>query len=372
MRKAKEYPHVTKQIYHAELTTCLSCGARLRRYASVSQRTVITLDGVVRVVHCAYRCPDPACVSAARTYRSTIADGLALPGFTFGLDIVLLVGQLRLAGHQTVDEVHATLQAQLTSFGTTVSRREILYLFDAYCTLLRASQSIADDHVWQAQTRSNGGVIISIDGIQPDKGSETIYLVRDVVTGRLLAAENVRSSDTATMTALLRPIRELGVPVIGAVSDAQVSLLQAIATLWPDIPHQVCQFHYLREASRPMFDVDRKVRKQLRKALQQDVRSVRRELDAYAVKLNPNDADDQRTAAQLHILDEYALATQTALNVDALQPFQYASPAVDDALAAIATSLDGLQKGAPQPPLWWPNARAYAPSSPDGSSGETT
>ena len=51
MRKAKEYPHVTKQIYHAELTTCLSCGARLRRYASVFQRTVITLDGVVRVVH---------------------------------------------------------------------------------------------------------------------------------------------------------------------------------------------------------------------------------------------------------------------------------------------------------------------------------
>lgn len=174
MRRAKVYPSVTKQIYHAELTTCLSCGARLRRYASVSHRTVVTLDGVVRVVHCAYRCPDSTCVSAARTYRSTVADGLALPGFTFGLDIVLLVGQLRLAGHQTVDEIHATLQARLTPFGTTVSRREILYLFDAYCTLLRASQSIADDHVWHEQTRSNGGVIISIDGIQPDKGSETI------------------------------------------------------------------------------------------------------------------------------------------------------------------------------------------------------
>jgi len=76
-----------------------------------------------------------------------------------------------------------------------------------------------------------------------DKGSETIYLVRDVVTGRLLAAENVRISDTPTITALLQPIRDLGVPVVGAVSDAQESLLQAIAALWPDIPHQVCQFH---------------------------------------------------------------------------------------------------------------------------------
>ncbi|MBX0328417.1 transposase [Oscillochloris sp. ZM17-4] len=183
-------------------------------------------------------------------------------------------------------------------------------------------------------------------GIQPDKGSETIYLVRDVVTGRLLAAESVRISDTPTITALLQPIRDLGVPVVGAVSDAQESLLQAIAALWPDIPHQVGQFHYLREASRLMFDVDRKVRKQIRKALQQDIRMVRRQLGAHTTTLDPTDTDDQRTATQIAILDDYALAAQTALNLDALQPFQYASPAVDDALGAIATSLGALKKGA--------------------------
>jgi Transposase, Mutator family len=346
MRKAKVYPHVTKQIYHPEITTCLTCGSRLRRATSLAQRTVVTLDGVIRVVHCGSRCPTPDCATATRLYRSTVADGLALPGFTFGLDIVLLVGHLRLASHQTVDEVHAALQARLSPLGTTVSRREILYLFDAYCTLLRASQSLVDDHAWQAQTRTNGGVIISIDGIQPDKGSETIYLVRDVVTGRLLAAENVRISDTATITALLRPIRDLGVPVVGAVSDGQVALLEAITALWPDIPHQLCQFHYLREATRPMFDVDRKVRKQIRKALQQDVRAVRRQIETHTRKLDGQNADDQRTAAQLQILDDYALAAQTALNVDALQPLQYASPVVDEALDAIATSLEGLEKGA--------------------------
>lgn len=39
------------------------------------------------------------------------ADGLALPGFTFGLDVVILVGHLRLSNHQTVDEVHQTRAA---------------------------------------------------------------------------------------------------------------------------------------------------------------------------------------------------------------------------------------------------------------------
>lgn len=351
MRTAKVYPTVTKRIYHAEITICPSCGTRLRRYATVSQRTLITLDGVVRVVHSAYRCPQPDCPTATRPYRSTVADGLALPGFTFGLDVVLLVGHLRLAQHQTVDQIHLALQERLTPLGVTISRREILYLFDAYCTLLRTSQALANDQRWQEHTRANGGVIISIDGIQPDKGSETIYLVRDVVTGRLLAAENVRISDTPTITALLRSIHELDVPVVGAVSDAQESLLQAIAALWPDIPHQVCQFHYLREASRPMYDVDRKVRKQIRKAIQQDVRTVRRQLEAHTTTLPRTDADDQRTVAQCQILDDYALAAQTVLNLDALQPFQYASPAVDDALNAIATSLGGLEKGALERPL---------------------
>jgi hypothetical protein len=350
MRTAKIYPTVTKQIYHAEMTMCPTCGSRLRRALTVSQRTVVTLDGVRQIVHCGYRCPQTDCPTASRAYRSTVADGLALPGFTFGLDVVLLVGHLRLSDHQTVDEIHGAVQARLTPLGVTISRREILYLFDAYCTLLRTSQTIADDHAWQAHLRTTGGVIISIDGIQPDKGSETIYLVRDVVTGRLLAAENIRCSDTATMTALLQPIRDLGIPVVGAVSDAQESLLQSIAAVWPDIPHQVCQFHYLREASRPMFDIDRKVRKQIRKAIQQDVRTVRRQIDTQAAKLDPQDAEDQRTAAQLQILDDYALAAQTALNVDALQPLQYASPVVDTALDAIATSLEGLKKGAPWPP----------------------
>jgi hypothetical protein len=96
-----------------------------------------------------------------------------------------------------------------------------------------------------------------------------------------------------------------------------------------------------------MYDVDRKVRKQMRKAIQQDVRSVRQQLEHHRAKLDPDTADDQRTAAQMQLLDDYALAAQTALNVDALQPFAYASPVVDDALTEIAASLERLEKGGP-------------------------
>ena len=121
-----------------------------------------------------------------------------MPGFTYGLDVVVLVGHLHLGQHQTVDEVHQVVQERLTPLGVSISRREILYLFDAYCTLLRAASSAKQDRAWLAQVKAKGGIIVSVDGIQPDRGNETIYLVRDALTGRVLAAENVTSSEAVT------------------------------------------------------------------------------------------------------------------------------------------------------------------------------
>jgi len=96
-----------------------------------------------------------------------------------------------------------------------------------------------------------------------------------------------------------------------------------------------------------MYAHDRGVRKKMRTAIQQDVRTVRQQLDHHIANLDPNAEDDQRTAAQLAILDADALAAQTSLNVDATQPFAYARPAVDAALSEVAASLERLENGGP-------------------------
>jgi hypothetical protein len=341
MRRPKVYPPLPKRICRPEFTTCLTCGTRLRRYATLSERPLITLEGPLHLTHCGYRCPDPTCLTARRSYRSAAADALALPGFTFGLDIVVLVGHLRLAQHRTLDQTHQLLQARLDPFDQTISRREISYLFDAYTTLVRATHEVAHDTTWHEQVRRNGGLIISIDGIQPDKGNETVYLVRDVLSGRVLSAENVRASDTETIKRLLAPVVALGLPVLGAVSDAQESLCQAIADLWPDVPHQLCQFHYLREASRPIYELDRGLRKQIRKEIQQPIRATRDQLERQVAARAETEVAE---AEQLAVLSDYALAAQSALNLDGQQPFKYASLAVDDALSDVAASLEQLEK----------------------------
>src|SRR5207244_5591098 len=112
----------------------------LQKVMRLTGRTLSGLEEVLRLIHAGYRCPDAQCPGHQRTYRCPAADALALPGFTYGLDIVLLVGRLRLGKHQTVDEVHQELLARLAPLGVTISPREILYLSEPSRTLARAER----------------------------------------------------------------------------------------------------------------------------------------------------------------------------------------------------------------------------------------
>ena len=104
-----------------------------------------------------------------------------------------------------------------------------------------------------------------------------------------------------------------------------------------------------------MYELDRGLRKQIRKAIQQPVRDVRAQIERQVPKLEGEAEANAATVAQLQVLDDYALAIQTALNLDGQQPFRYASLAVDDALSEIASSLERLEKGGTpgwSPPNW--------------------
>ena len=98
-----------------------------------------------------------------------------------------------------------------------------------------------------------------------------------------------------------------------------------------------------------MYELERGLRKQIRKAIQQPVRDVRGQIARQVAKLDGHDGATTDMVAQLEVLDDYALAIQTALNLDGQQPFHYASLAVDEALSEIASSLERLKKGGPAP-----------------------
>jgi hypothetical protein len=330
MKPAKTYENVIKRFYR--------CQKSLHRARTISERIVVTLNGVIKMTHGGYRCSNPECEARERTYRSAAADALVLPRLTFGLDVVILIGQLRLGKHQTLDETHEQVCERLAPLGARMSRREVLYLFDVFCNVLRVASDVKQDKEWMSKVEKNKGLLLSMDGIQPDKGNETVYLVRDALTGRLLAAENVTESSVERLKQVLSPVVELSVPVLGTISDAQESEVMALSQLWPDVPHQTCQFHALREASRPGFEEDRTIKTQMRKGLQPKVKSLRKQIKSHSKQLS------EEQAKQLEVLDDYALGVQAALNLDGKLPFEYAGVQAVEALDEGAASLDELEK----------------------------
>jgi hypothetical protein len=338
MKPARIYEKVTKRFYRSEIKKCPECQKSIKRALTLSERTIVTLSGVIKVTHGGYRCLNPECSLRGRTYRSAAADALALPRMTFGLDIVLLVGQLRLGKHQTLDETHQELVRRLAPLGASVSRREVMYLFEAFNLVLRAASDAAQDKEWKSEVEKNGGIIVSIDGIQPDVGNETVYLVRDALTGRLLNAENVTESGVARLKEVLAPVLALKVPVLGTMSDAQESEVMALKELWPDVPHQTCQFHALERASRPIGKEDNQIKAEMRGAIQEGLIKVRKSIREQ--KESVSDAE----AKQLEVLDDYALGVQTALSQKGKPPFEYAGIEAEEELDEVAASLEKLEK----------------------------
>ena len=83
-------------------------------------------------------------------------------------------------------------------------------------------------------------------------------MIRDCLSGEILLARALLSSTQGDLTALLREVKDwLPVPVRGIISDGQETIRRAVAFVFPDVPHQLCQFHSLRDAAQPIFEADR-------------------------------------------------------------------------------------------------------------------
>ncbi|MEC0173233.1 hypothetical protein [Paenibacillus graminis] len=134
-------------------------------------------------------------------------------------------------------------------------------------TLLRASVT---DHLREALievVNEHGGLLLSLDGVQPEKGNETLYVVREGFSGSILAAQNLKSGSAEEQKRILEPIEQLGFPIIGLLSDGQHSIRLAMSDLWPDVPYQYCQYHYLKDIAKPVMDLDRKLKTGIKKNL---------------------------------------------------------------------------------------------------------
>ena len=229
---------------------CPAWGGGPLWFAYENDRTVTTLEAVVAVTLQIRRCVNPVCGFYHRPYRPELEGLLALPHHEFGLDVIAWVGAGRYQDHDTVTEIHQAL----TGRGVAIAPRTVDHLLARYEELVSV---VLATPTQRAGSRQQGRLILAVDGLQPDKGHEVLWVVREVLSGDILLARRLLASGRDDLSALLRAavagLEDL--PVVGIISDGQQALRQAVAEVFPAIPHQLCQFHYLREAGRPIYSL---------------------------------------------------------------------------------------------------------------------
>jgi hypothetical protein len=287
-------------------------------------RTVTMLDGPIRLRLKVRRCHQVGCARHLQPYRPEAEGRYALPQHEFGLDVVALVGALRYAEHRSVPEIHQ----QLVDRGLAICERTVTNLLDRYDELLAVS--LTDDRRLRKLFAKQGRVILAIDGLQPDVGHEVLWIVRDCLSGEVLRARSLLSACEADLAELLRPVQqELPVPIAGVVSDGERSIRNAVAMTLPGVPHQLCQFHYLREAARPVFEADRHAKKKL-KARVRGIRPIERQVET-------------RLDSEAAVIRGYCSAVRSAVTDDGRPPLAAAGLKLHDRLSAITRSLERVQ-----------------------------
>ena len=124
-------------------------------------------------------------------------------------------------------------------------------------------------------------MILTIDGLQPEKGHETLYVVRELRRKRIWLAAALLSSATTEIRRLVVQAKQwaepLGLPVALWMSDKQDAFLQAIAAEFPGVPHRYCQNHLLRDVAKPLLAADSHAKVQMRRKVR-GLRAIERKV----------------------------------------------------------------------------------------------
>lgn len=294
-----------------------------------TRRTITTLQGICRLTLCVRRCHNQQCERYHRLYRPEEEGRWALPHGEFGLDVIALVGTLRYTAHRSIPEIHQALRDR----GVPIAERTVTHLLQRYEELV--ALRLSDQHRLRERFKEQGQVILALDGLQPEVGHEVLWVLRDCLSGEVLLARSLLSACESDLADLLREVQQVldDVPIRGVISDGQHSIRNAVQTVLPDTPHQLCHFHYLREAAKPVYEADRHAKKELKKHIR-GVRPIER-------------AVEKRNDAEAEAIRGYCLAVRSALTDDGRPPLEAPGLKLYQRIATIGASLTRIsEKGA--------------------------
>ena len=248
---------------------CPVCG-RMMHVCDHRYRRFYTLEGAVELVCKLDHCPDRHCPGHAQTKSPEVEPTIALPGWGIAWDVFCWIGHRRFSRHWSIPQIRGELR---DSFAIDLTEPGISNYIHRYQAMLAARQQ--DPEALRQHYQGTEALILSIDGLQPEKGHETLYVVRELTGKRVWFGEALLSATATEVQRLIAQARQwseaLDKPVALWVSDKQDAFVTGIAAVFPGVPHRYCANPFLRDLAKPMLEADSHAKVQMR----QKVRGLR-------------------------------------------------------------------------------------------------
>ncbi len=322
---------------------CPVCGARMHVRCSRT-RSIHTLSGPVRLIVKLVQCPNEECDST-KTFAPEQEAEYAMPRWGIGWDVFCWIGHRRFARHWSVPQIRHEL---VDSYGVALSDDAIEDHMASYQNMVAARhqdlREMADAY------RDTGDVVLTIDGLQPEKGHETLYVVREVTRKRVWFAEPLLSGATDEIRKLFVRAKQLAdkldLNVVLWISDKQDAFLTCIAEEFSGVPHRYCENHFFRDLAKPVLDMDSTAKKKMRgkirglRALEREVLEAR-QVDASLATRSSDDAEKTSILAgeSGDVVLDYCSVVRGILNDNHGGPYHPAGVRMLEALGDVQESL---------------------------------
>ncbi|GAF82516.1 unnamed protein product, partial [marine sediment metagenome] len=223
----------------------------------------------------------------------------------------------------------------MDTYETDLSDDAIERYIKCYEIMLAARQQ--DPELLREAYEGIDDLVLSIDGLQPEKGHETLYVIRELRAKRVWFAVPLLSSAESEIKKLIEEARSwaerLGKPVHAWMSDKQTAFVNTIAEVFPGVAHRYCKNHFMRDVAKPVLEADSASKMQLRRRVR-GLRTIEREI------LERHSSEDEETvdAAEDVVLD-YCSAIRGILNSNQGSPTHPAGLRMMDGLKKVRRSL---------------------------------
>jgi hypothetical protein len=178
------------------------------------------------------------------------------------LDVLAFIGWQHEHEHRQLVEI----QKELNRRGIEVNERNVGKLYRQFLALLSASGENFKEGLI-ATAKEYGGVIWAVDALQPEGTGGMLYVLYEVLSGKPVGALQREHVSEKELVEWLDPYRDLALPVLATLSDDENTLIAALKTCWPQVPHQRCQVHFLNNLVDDILDYDDELRKDMRQDL---------------------------------------------------------------------------------------------------------